>query len=230
MEICKTDRVYRFLWYKGVTIDTIHELQKDTEPRGRALVDVFTQTMKITLFYQGNGQFGFVPREYRNGSWNVLYPHETMVQPVTPDMLETQETVERALTQQMMTQFRRSMEGYYDDFPDSKTVLYTLAKDPWVHTLDSNRYLYYLAEIEDDPEWDGGYEVYCDAGKLLIPYKEIEEHGKDFRLLIQHATFVPDKPMSHHTGKFLGKAKDFIGSLFHFHWYDLRTAVDNMWR
>lgn len=222
-EICKPGRTYRICWARGVDINLIKELQSNLSQQSKALVEISTQTMKITLHFKSGVGFRFVPRRYVDGAWAELYPHETLVKSVTDEMLVSTESVESALVNQMMLQFRSSMEGYYDSrFPAVDQVLAAISSDPWTHILNDNYYVYYLSDIEEDPEWDGGYEVYCEGGKLLVPYMETSKTmlsgDPDYMLLAQHATFVPDNPVGHYAGHWLDKVRDRLSSLFRFSW------------
>jgi len=223
--------VYKTTWQTGESFETLKANIGVKREKAQRFVTIAVQKERICLMLNTEGAPYYAPYVHEEGAWRPVNARDIKVDAVSEHALVSEENLDAALHRQMLLQFRDSICSYYDEYPDADTICATLDADPRMSTMCRYRYVFHLTDVEDDPEWDGAYNVYCAKGSLVIPYVEREpEEIDDPRLLMQHATFIPDSGMANVAGKaggFFGRIGDAIRNL---HWSNVRQTLNGAWR
>lgn len=225
------ENVYKIFWQPGTDFAALKsDLGRPRETPQR-YVTISVQKERICLTLDQKGVPSFVPYVHEEGAWRSVYARNVKVEDVTEHMLENEDTLGHALYHQMLLQFRDSVCGYYTDYPTMDEIMAVLDNDPRMSAMCRERYIFYEVSVEDDPEWDGAYSVFCAKGHILIPYITRDAGEQDDpRLLTQHATFVPESGISNMADKASGLFGR-IGDLFrNLHWSNVRQTLNGVWR
>lgn len=226
-----TRNAYDYYWQPGMNYEFLKKCLGVEHENVVRILTFSVQKERICLIIDKSGEPKFIPYTRSEGAWRQVPARDLKVEDVTSGMLESEESLMEAMQRQMLIQFRDSVCGYYYDQPTYREILQALITNPTKNGIEAQRYIYYEVENENDPDWDGVYEVVCDKGVVLIPYVT-RELGEDIdpRLLLEHGTFVADSGIAH----FVDGLSEVFGRMFdiarNMHWSSIRQKLNGVWR
>lgn len=220
---------YKFQWNNGYSFSNVQRVPLSHIDGTMRLATIWVQNARVCLVVSKEKGFQFVPYTRQNEQWVRVPARDVKVDSVTDALFQSENTFIAGMERQMLLQFRTLMTGYYEDYPTQEEIIATIKKDPRKSTLVQNRYLFYVANVESDEEFDGAYEVYCDGGILLVPY--IGDPSKEnVKLLADYSNFIPGGDAESRLERW-GKRIDKASSIFsNMHWHNIRNALERLWK
>ena len=186
--------VYRFSFLPEVTLETIRDLLGSKTAEPRRVCYITTSHSRIYMWVV-DGELRLIPYAHSNNAWRELYRHEWNIAPINPNILDSEEALIAVLEKAMARQFKDSVMGFYDELPDRHAVLLSLKEGSTVASMKRLQFSVYETLVNKDPDWDGGVEIMCKDGSIVVPYKwtvrDSENHEHKL-LLAEYAMFVPD--------------------------------------
>lgn len=203
--------VYRFSFIPEVTLASIDVLLKDKRADPRRVCYITTSHSRIYVWVVG-GELKLVPCTHYNNAWRELHRHEWNVPEIPKYVLDSEEALFAFLEKAMARQFRDSVMGFYDELPDSDIIVMSIKDGTTAADLLVFQFSVYETCVNEDPEWDGGVEILCKGGRLVVPYFLSVPGSEDPRhknLIGKYAMFVPDNKIK----AFFSKIHDFFARL-----------------
>lgn len=189
---------YRFSYTPEVTLETIRDLLGSRTAEPQRVCYITTSHSRIYVWVV-DGELRLIPYSHSNNAWRELYRHEWNIAPVTKEILESEEVLVASLERAMARQFKDSVMGFYDDQPDRWTVMMSLHEGVTAADMRNLQFAVYDTMVSKDPDWDGGVEIHCKNGLIVVPYKLSVPESEDPShkvLLAEYAMFVPDNLMT----------------------------------
>lgn len=219
---------YKFQWNNGYSFDRLKSVPLAHLEGAMRLATIWVQKARVCFVVSRERGFQYIPYLRQNEQWVRVPARDVKVDSVTDAIFESEEVFIAGMERQMLLQFRTLMTGYYEDYPTQDTIKEEVRKDPRKSTLIQQKYLFYVANVQRDEEFDGAYEVYCDGGFLLIPY--VGDPAKEnVKLLVDYANFVPGMDSETLLERW-GKRIDKVSTVFsNMHWHNIRNAIERLW-
>ncbi len=221
-----SNNAYKVTWHNGWDFNFLQHRREDRFETLVKIVTIQVQKARICLVCSNTG-LQYVPYVYIGSVWQKVVKRDLKVEAVSPLIFESEESFKEGLERQMLLQFRTSMVGFYDDFPPRDEILQVLRAHPTMSRMRAMRYTFYKVKVQDDPEFDGAFEVYCKEGSLIVPYRNNEDG--DATLIIKWANFRKNndpESVLDRVGQKLDGISGFFGNI---HWSNIRSKIEGVW-
>lgn len=221
MSFHNSKKSFVFKWCGTHTLESVSNPELIQASKHTRLCYITTEIYRIYLV-AGYGSLAYWPFQLVEGVWVKLHNHMWVVADVEDQHLHTEDTLWEAMCFQIVKQFRSSVESYYADAPKGREVLMRLHPGDSVDALERLRYTWHYIDVQEDKEWAGAVAVVCSDGELLLPYKLTN----DKELLLEYATFYPDKPLQGLTSCVSGCIEKISSIVRNLHWSNIRLYIE----
>lgn len=218
------DCPYENKWLNGFGFSTVENLKMNPHLFDDSVRLCYSGTSSSRVYLIYEGEFKFVPYIFKSNTWQEVYAHKLNLPEVPDTVFDEERNLFTFLMFALEKQFPHSVEAYWDDCLNRKSVMSMLNDSTTVEDLTAMGLSFIYVSVQKDDEWDGAVGVNCDEGIIVIPFCNYEDAPK--ALLVEYATFHPDNWFSYLVSLAEGAISTVASKLSIFSWSNFRRRVD----